>query len=121
VEVVDKWDFYLQHNFKYCEAAIILTNHKLFIFVFLPFFSLSVTFRNRMKKSCQSCPLLLTSERDFFVDDIKVMYSNVCLFVCLCLCVGKHMHMCACVCVCVCVSSAPLLNGMVSIAEVGEP
>jgi len=38
VEVVDKWDFYLQHNFKHCAAAIIITNHKLFIFVFLPFF-----------------------------------------------------------------------------------
>jgi hypothetical protein len=46
VEVVDKWDFYLQHNVKRCAAAIILTNHELFIFVFLPFFSLSVPIRS---------------------------------------------------------------------------
>jgi len=74
-----------------------------------------------------------------------------CLFVYLWLCVGKCMHIrtrvcarirvCVCVCVCsmhvymyfvcvfvcvcvyacMCVSSAPVLNGMVSIAEVGCP
>ena len=51
------------------------------------------------------------------------MCSNVCLFVCMFVFMCGQARACVCVYACMykCISFAPVLNCMMSIAEVGEP